>query len=77
MKFAFPEPGPFEGVKSHSKVVLYSVSDNDKECIEFKSNEFAINVGAVLKVMGLVKFIVCYFSGVCQYWLRPYDGQCD
>ena len=29
MKFAFPEPGPFEGVKSHIKVVPRSAGDDD------------------------------------------------
>ena len=43
MKFAFPERGPLEGVKSRSKVVLRLAGNDDKESIEFKSDELAVN----------------------------------
>ena len=51
MKFTFREPGPFEGVKSHSKVVSRSAGDDDKVCIDFKSDELAINEESARSMM--------------------------
>ena len=41
--FVCHSPFGYEGVKSHSKVVLRFVGDDDKECIEFKSDEISVN----------------------------------
>ena len=32
MKFVFPEPGPLEGVKSRSKVILRHLDDLNRDC---------------------------------------------
>ena len=32
MKFVFPEPGPLEGVKSRSKVILRHLDELNRDC---------------------------------------------